>query len=233
MGRLLAALIADSGTVPAANPANVANLDLAPLPIFADSQVSQGLQPARAAVTPSLNIFPHYKKAQDSQLASAAEKCARLLAAIRAAHLPDALIGAADAKSDELAALSDAGIHAYVSMLADDAQRRAGHVPEGDTAMLLCRHCGLVFVHPAIAAAMHVVNGVPQSLGCPWCFIRKAGLYIPRPAVTCGTCQHFIRDTVNPPGGMGSCALGVATKPPKYPFTTQHCGQWRPREGTP
>lgn len=206
MGRLLAALLADSSTVPAANPANVANLSPAPSPIFADSQVSQGLESAGAV-----------------------NQATRLLAAIRAEYLPDGLSGASDAAPDQLAALPDAALKAYVSALADDAERRAGRVPQGDTAMLLCRSCGPVYVHPAIAAAMPSVAGIPRALGCPWCFIPKDGrMAIPRPSVTCGSCTHFIPDAINPQGGAGRCKLGIQPGRTPHPFTPQYCGKWRP-----
>lgn len=44
MGRLFAALLADSENPPPANPANPANLSPVPAPIFADSQESHGPQ---------------------------------------------------------------------------------------------------------------------------------------------------------------------------------------------
>ena len=97
---------------------------------------------------------------------------------------------------------------AYLSMLADTADRHAGRVPEADTAAMHCQHCGPVWTHPDIAACLPVVAGWPRALGCPWCFVRKAGGYIPRPSITCGDCQHFTPDTINPPAGMGTCASG-------------------------
>jgi hypothetical protein len=75
------------------------------------------------------------------------------------------------------------------SMAADSAERHAGCIPPDDTAVIHCHHCGPVWAHPDIAAALPVVGGGPRALGCPWCFVRKAGGYIPRPPVTCGECQ--------------------------------------------
>lgn len=77
--------------------------------------------------------------------------------------------------------MADGALRALLSMLGDDADRRAGRVPKGDTAAALCQHCGPVWLHPTIVAVLPVVDGTPRALGCPWCFIRKAGLYVPRP----------------------------------------------------
>lgn len=135
----------------------------------------------------------------------------------------------------EYAGMNDAQLLAVLSMLVDDADRRAGRVPQGDTAAILCRSCGPVWVHPAIAAVLPMVDGWPRALGCPWCFIRKAGLYVPRPPVTCGSCRHFQRDHLNPESGCGSCSIDAPRPqhPLTYPNTTRHCGSWRPRERTP
>jgi len=56
-------------------------------------------------------------------------------------------------------------LRALLSMLLDDADRKAGRVPQGDTAAILCRHCGPVYVAPSIAAVLPVVNGWPRALG--------------------------------------------------------------------
>jgi len=72
-------------------------------------------------------------------------------------------------------------LRSYLLALDDTATRQAGNVPSSDSAAMLCQHCGPVYVHPAIAACLPVVSGWPRALGCPWCFVRKAGGYIPRP----------------------------------------------------
>ena len=72
---------------------------------------------------------------------------------------------------------------ACLSMLADTADRHAGRAPAGDTAPIHCEGCGPVWIHPDIAEVLPVVDGWPRALGCPWCFVRKAGGYIPRPSV--------------------------------------------------
>ncbi len=126
----------------------------------------------------------------------------------------------------------DTVLCAYLHAMRDEADRMAGRVPQGDTAAILCQHCGPVYVHPSIADVLPVVNGWPRALDCPWCFIRKAGRYIPHPPVACATCRHFQADTINPAAGMGRCAIDAARAqdPPTYPSTSRHCGSWRPTE---
>ncbi len=96
-------------------------------------------------------------------------------------------------------------LRGYIAMLAITDLRKRGNVPADETAIALCRHCGPVWVHPDVASVAPVVNGWPRLLGCPWCFIRAVGGYVPRPLVTCGDCTNFVRDTINPGGSMGSC----------------------------
>ena len=113
---------------------------------------------------------------------------------------------------------------AYLAMLADTADRYAGRVPLGDTARMLCKKCGPVWIHPTIAEVLPVVGGWPRALGCPWCFVRKADGYIPRPPVTCEGCRHFRPDTINPEAGMGTCGAGKGVH---YPMARHACGAWR------
>jgi hypothetical protein len=123
-------------------------------------------------------------------------------------------------------------LRTYLLMLDATATRWAGKVPEGDTAAIFCAHCGPVFAHPDIAAVLPVVGGWPHALGCPWCFIRKAVLQVPRPKVSCSICEHFQRDLVNPEGGVGRCAVGAARPHdlPTYPGSSRCCGSWCPRK---
>jgi hypothetical protein len=109
---------------------------------------------------------------------------------------------------------------AYLAMLVDTADRHAGRVPAGDTAAMQCEGCGPVWIRPDIAEVLPVVDGWPRALGCPWCFVRKAGGYIPRPPVTCEGCAHFTPDTINPPAGMGVCGAG---KGMRWPMTRHAC----------
>lgn len=113
----------------------------------------------------------------------------------------------------------------YLRGLDDLATRAAGKVPVGDSAPILCKGCGPVFVHPAIAAALPVVAGWPRALGCPWCAIRKAGGYVPRPMVTCEGCRHFQPDPINPAAGVGGCARGLGTH---WPMQKHPCGDFDP-----
>lgn len=88
----------------------------------------------------------------------------------------------------------DAGqLAAYLAMLADTADRHAGRAPLDDTAAIYCERCGPVYVHPGIAAVLPVVDGWPRALGCPWCFVGKAGGYIPRSPATCARSSKWQR----------------------------------------
>lgn len=203
MGRLLAALRADSGTVPAANLAIVANLHPVPLPIFADSQDSQGIEVETGAV-----------------------QAARLLAAIRAEFHADALIGTSDATPADLARLDDQQLWTYVQLLAEADLRERGRVPADETAMALCRRCGPVWIQPHVATVAPVLTGWPRLLGCPWCHVKNRRA-MATPKITCGTCQHFTRDAINPGEGMGACGAGQDPARP-WPYVELQCGQWQP-----
>lgn len=105
----------------------------------------------------------------------------RLLALAAADYRDAGLVRAlGDAFLRECDGYSDAQLKALLSMFADDTDRRAGRVPKDDTAAILCRSCGPVWIHPSIAAVLPVVDGWPRALGCPWCFIRARGIAIPR-----------------------------------------------------
>jgi len=109
----------------------------------------------------------------------------------------------------------------YLALLAYTADRHAGRVPLNDTAAIHCKRCGPVWIHPTIAEVLPVVDGWPRALGCPWCFVRKAAGYIPRPSVTCEGCRHFTPDTINPTAGMGTCGAGKGVH---YPMALHICG---------
>lgn len=47
----------------------------------------------------------------------------------------------------------------------------------------------------------------------------------PCPPVTCGDCQHFTPDTINPPAGMGSCGSGHGIH---YPMQRRVCATFLP-----
>jgi hypothetical protein len=113
-------------------------------------------------------------------------------------------------------------------MQRDTDDRHAGRVPAGDTARMLCKGCGPVWIHPTIAEVLPVVDGWPRALGCPWCFVRKAGGYIPRPPVACESCRHFTPDTINPPAGIGTCGAGKGSH---YPAQQHGCDTFDPARG--
>lgn len=118
---------------------------------------------------------------------------------------------------------------ALLSMRDDDAARREGRAPAGDTAAILCATCGLVWVHPSIAAVLPIVDGWPRALGCPWCHVHpRAGLAIPRPAVTCSACTHYQPDVINPAQGMGRCAI-EATTSTTWPHQARTCALFEPK----
>jgi hypothetical protein len=122
-------------------------------------------------------------------------------------------------------------LRAYLHALQEAAERMAGRVPRGETACALCRSCGPVWVHPAVAAAAPVIDGWPRLLGCQWCHVRRAGKSVPRPRVSCGGCQHFGRDATNPAAGVGRCRLGRELQhgePMHYPNATRQCQGFTP-----
>lgn len=120
----------------------------------------------------------------------------------------------------------DGVVRAYIRALRDTAEQDAGRVPPGPHAMALCRHCGAVWIASDVVAVLPVVEGVARCLGCPWCHVRIAGGYIPRPKVTCAGCKHFTPDTVNPAGGLGTCASGHKAR---FPNEQHRCSEWRPK----
>ncbi|MBB6243077.1 hypothetical protein [Rhodanobacter sp. MP1X3] len=113
----------------------------------------------------------------------------------------------------------------YLSLLEETAERHAGRVPAGHTAAIHCQLCGPVWAYPDVAAVLPVVDGWPRALGCPWCFVRKAGGYIPRPPVACEGCRHFTPDTISPAAGMGACGAGKGTQ---YPMQRRGCSHFHP-----
>lgn len=144
----------------------------------------------------------------------------------------------APADLDGCADLPDAALRAYLHALRDAGLRERGRVPVDETAPALCAHCGPVWLHPAVAAVAPVVAGWPRVLGCPWCHAgsgENGFRAVPRPPVACTDCRHFVRDPVNPAGGMGRCNTGcepLPSEPLHYPHAKRQCGRFDPR-GTP
>ena len=123
------------------------------------------------------------------------------------------------------AGLDDAQLVAYLALLDDSAVRWAGKRPAGHDAAILCHHCGPVWAHPDIAAVLPIVGGWPRALGCPWCAIRKAGAYIPRPPVQCMGCVDYQAGPINPAAALGRCAKG---KDSHYPMQKHTCDVFSP-----
>jgi hypothetical protein len=212
MGQLLAALIAESETDPPAIPAIPATFHVIHPDRIAESQESQGSRLCGGRDDAHLPTL----RARLLDLAKATDRNPAMVDRIPVGDLP------------AYAGMNDAQLTALLSMLTDAAARERGMTPGSDTAAILCRSCGPVWAHPAVASALPIVDGWPCALGCPWCFIRKRGLPIPRPRVSCAACQHRIPDPINPPQGWGRCA---ANGPATWPHRPHRCDAFRPRIG--
>jgi hypothetical protein len=232
MGRLLAALIADSETALAANPANPANFSRDRDTGFADSQDSQAFR-----VEADREPVARFADSQDSQQRDHLGAIAARVLATRVRLLSLADVEGVDAAHvhtltvpdvDACAGQTEYFVRAYLRALRDSAMREQGKRPDDETASILCVRCGIVFAAPEVAAVLPVIGGLPTAAGCAWCGNRKRALPIPRPPVTCGTCEHFEPDRVNPPAGLGRCGVGLDKGPLPYPFAQRTCASWRP-----
>ena len=144
-----------------------------------------------------------------------------LLALANDEGLPAALVHALpDADVTACAGLPDDTLRAYLRALEAGQQMDAGMVPPGwgEPVACTCEGCGPVLLWP---------DCPPRVKACPWCARRKAGKVIPRPLVACGDCRHYLPDTVNPPAGMGGCALGPGRA--YWPMKRHRCADWRAR----
>lgn len=209
---------------PAANLANLANRHPATATDSQDSQDSQGGESETEIVGTSASTHPDPAVRVDirADLLALADR----LAVDRAhVHRLD------DDGLALLAAIGEGGMRSFLLAADDAATRQAGKVPLDDTTAIYCMHCGPVFVHPGIAEVLPVVAGWPRAAGCPWCAIRKAGGYVPRPRIACESCASFKPDTINPAAGVGTCASGHGTH---YPMQRHGCGSYNPdNEVTP
>lgn len=200
---------------PPANPANAANQGRQKVVDSQDSQDSQRVE-AETRLSATTTSAPLARLADAlkplrARLLALAERQAVEVAHVHRLHDLDVAV---------CAGLDDGELAGYLDMLRDTADRHAGRVPLDDTAVMHCEGCGPVWIHPDIAAVLPVVDGWPRALGCPWCFVRKSGGYIPRPPVTCEGCRHFTPDTINPEAGMGTCGAG---KGMHWPMTRHTC----------
>lgn len=196
MGRLLERLLADSESAPAATPATLATLPGSPSRNVAESQESQG---------------GGVGKTQEQRM--------HLLTLAADEGLPAELVhGLDDAGMTACDGLADATLRASLRAIERGRRMDAGQVPPewGEPVMRTCEGCGPVLLWPECPAVVKV---------CPWCFRRRAGKAIPRPLVTCGDCQHYRPDTVNPGAGMGRCALGAGCA--YWPMKPHRCADWR------
>lgn len=123
------------------------------------------------------------------------------------------------------ARLDDSQLLTYLELLNDSATRWEGKKPAGHDAAIHCRGCGPVWVHPSVAAVLPVVDGWPRALGCPWCAIRKAGAYFPRPPTQCAGCSNYRPGQVNPEAALGQCAKGRGSR---YPMQKHACDAFSP-----
>lgn len=144
---------------------------------------------------------------------------------------PEHVHALTDAELAECEGLSRDTLRSYVLALRDSDLRKRGKCPTNETAPARCRMCGPVWLCPEVAALAPIVSGWPVVLGCPWCTNRAKGMPIPRPPVTCGNCRHFIRDAVNPDGGLGSCNAGhqfLSNEAMPFPNAQRQCQQFKP-----
>lgn len=157
----------------------------------------------------------------------------RLIRIAEADLINVALLDSQDA--DDLVSLvsrDDNGLRGFLHCLHDDSLRVRGQCPPDETARTLCRSCGPVWIAPEVAALAPIIDGWPRVLGCAWCHVKNRQA-MPRPAVNCGDCRHFVPDTVNPGAGMGRCGIDrepKASEPMHYPDASRECKTFKPME---
>lgn len=193
------------------------------------------VEAAPGVVTPELRLILTEHKA-DLLAALSGDALRARLQRIAAADLIDANLVHTLPEADVLdcAGLPDETLRATLRGFRDDDLRARGKRPADETERALCRHCGPIWLHPAVAAAAPAAAGWPRVLGCPWCHPRNRRA-IPRPPVACGDCQHFEPDPINPTGGMGRCMAGrepLQSEPLPFPHAARQCAQFKP-EGNP
>jgi hypothetical protein len=135
-----------------ANVANPANLRGCRAAYSQDSQDSQGVESEKRISAGAAVVNSH-------SLDALKQERARLLA-LAAAEWIDAahVYRLHDADLAECLGLDDSQRATFLHMLTDISDRHAGRVPLDDTAAIHCRHCGPVWAHPDIAAALPSPN---------------------------------------------------------------------------
>ena len=185
--------------------------------LLADSQPVPAATPATLATLPAIGPV-RVAESQESQGVPPEKQRAHLLALAADEWVPEALVhGLTDADVRACNGLPDTTLRAYLRALEASGHMDAGMVPPdwGEPVARTCEGCGPVLLWSACP---------PVVKSCPWCFRRKAGKVVPRPAVACGDCRHYLPDPVNPPAGMGGCRLGNgrAYWPMKLHRCTEH-----------
>ena len=195
------------------------------VPIVPKSSQSMGTPESKAqSHVPTVPIVPTQKHEGETETAAIR---ARLLI-LAAADLIDADLVHKLPEADVLdcAGLPDETLRSYLRGFRDDDLRARGRRPTDETAVALCRKRGPIWTAPEVAAVAPVVDGWPRLLGCPNCHVENQRL-IPRPLVTCGDCQHFARNAINPDGGMGRCGAGCNPARP-WPSVQHQCATYSP-----
>ena len=113
--------------------------------------------------------------------------------------------------------LDDAGLRRWLYVRAENERMRQGIAPPGWAQPSYCERCGPV----------RLWAGAPlRVLGCPWCHVRRAGGHLPRPSVTCASCQHRQLRPDTSDAGMHGCAKG---RPLHYALEPHVCADWKPQ----
>ena len=114
-------------------------------------------------------------------------------------------------------------LRTFAQTLVWDQERAQGKAPAHYAKRALCRQCGPIWLW---------TKGTFVS--CPWCRNRVSGDPIPRPPVACRECRHWHPDKLNPPGGLGSCAIHAPEDRLEgawWPRGEIICADWRPPKG--
>jgi hypothetical protein len=148
------------------------------------------------SITPKLREMLAEAKPAILDCLSAAEPRHRLLTAADVEGIDPACVRALSvADIAACADFPDEVLRAYVRALRDAALRQRGWAPDDETAVIRCVRCGPVFAAPEVSHVLPIVDGMPTSIGCPWCWNRVRGIAIPHPPLA------RVRRTVVSSGG--------------------------------
>lgn len=193
--------------------------------LLSDSQQSPAAIPAIPAILAPVSGVK-IAESQESQRAHVEKTMRDRLLALAADEYLDAELVHGLGTDDVIACerLPDETLRAYLWGLERNAGMDAGIVPAEWRAVAHCEGCGPVHLWEPL-----------RVIACPWCRVRKAGKYMPRPMVRCGDCRHHVPDGVNPPGGCGACGLGLPYRSgerARYPSAERYCAEYRPTLST-